>query len=424
MLIHYSPVNGVRCMFSGKGAHRIVIGRIASAAKGLLFAWLLLAASAAMTPAKASDGAVELSYDDGTADYFMGFSGYTDVFAVKFSLPEGWSTANILEAKYYVRSYNNLIKTASVHVYHGDPVEGNLVDLMNPATIKFPTVPGEPKWISVSLDATVDGDFYVALESTDQFGLGVDTTEPHAKQSAGRWGGNWILPTDPWPYWLYIGGDYMIRVVLETANQPPVADAGPDQTLEATGPEGAAVTLDGSGSYDPDGDALTYSWSWDGGSASGETAIVALPLGVTTVALAVDDGNGGADTDTVEVAVQDTTPPEITASVSPDTVWPPNHNYVDVEAIVTTSDVSGTSVTVTLVSVASSEPEDAVGMGDGNTVDDIIVIDDFHFKLRAERDGAGVGRTYTITYAATDASGNGATIQVTVTVPRDNRKST
>jgi hypothetical protein len=39
--------------------------------------------------------------------------------------------------------------------------------------------------------------------------------------------------------------------------------------------------------------------------------------------------------------------------------------------------------------------------------------------LRAERAGAGDARTYTITYSATDASGDSATASATVEVPHD-----
>jgi len=93
-------------------------------------------------------------------------------------------------------------------------------------------------------------------------------------------------------------------------NQPPVANAGPDQTVEQDSHDGASVTLDGSGSSDPDGDTLTYLWAWAGGSASGVNPTVLLIRGVTEITLTVSDGEL-SDTDTVYVTVQDTIAPEI-----------------------------------------------------------------------------------------------------------------
>ena len=110
---------------------------------------------------------------------------------------------------------------------------------------------------------------------------------------------------------------------------------------------------------------------------------------------------------------------ELTAT--PDVLWPPNHQYVDVETTVIVSDNFDPDPTITLVSVTSNEPDDAVGNGDGNTVDDIVIVDDTSFRLRAERSAQGDGRTYTITYQVTDDGGNTATGSVMLLVPRDQR---
>jgi subtilisin family serine protease len=75
-------------------------------------------------------------------------------------------------------------------------------------------------------------------------------------------------------------------------NQPPVAVAGNDTTVECGGAL-TSVKLDGSNSYDPDGDPLTYTWSAPGvtfDDAHAVTPTGGFPLGETSVLLAVYDG--------------------------------------------------------------------------------------------------------------------------------------
>jgi ELWxxDGT repeat protein len=94
------------------------------------------------------------------------------------------------------------------------------------------------------------------------------------------------------------------------ANQAPVADAGPDQTVD----EGVPVTLDGSASFDPDGDPLSYEWRDGEGNVVGTTAIVSVgPFtpGTYDFTLSVGDGQATA-TDSVSVAVQG--PPDVSIS--------------------------------------------------------------------------------------------------------------
>ena len=108
-------------------------------------------------------------------------------------------------------------------------------------------------------------------------------------------------------------------------NSAPVANAGDDTTVT----EGSIVTLDGTGSYDPDGDDLTYSWDQTSGtpvSLSDEASVqpffdapLVSEIEQLTFALTVSDGNL-TSTDVVNIFVN---PP--TASDS-DTPTPANDN--------------------------------------------------------------------------------------------------
>ena len=117
-------------------------------------------------------------------------------------------------------------------------------------------------------------------------------------------------------------GSYFVRLVvhdgatpsladivkISTENSAPVADAGPDQTVSVND----TVTLDGSASYDPDGDFFGYTWSFtsvppgSAASLSSTTAempafVVDLP-GQYVVELIVFDGFAASDPDTVTIS--------------------------------------------------------------------------------------------------------------------------
>jgi Tol biopolymer transport system component len=105
------------------------------------------------------------------------------------------------------------------------------------------------------------------------------------------------------------GASSQATLQVEVTNRVPVANAGSAKTLECTGGS-TAVTLDGSASFDPDGDPLSYSWLGPFGTLSGAT--VSVWLGLANVTLTVTDNEGAADSDQALIAVEDTTPPTLT----------------------------------------------------------------------------------------------------------------
>ena len=90
-------------------------------------------------------------------------------------------------------------------------------------------------------------------------------------------------------------------------NTAPVADAGDDQNLV----RGNRVTLDGSASYDVDGDEITYSWSMISSPAGSNPVIsdstvvdpsfTASKSGDYVLELTVDDGIATSVADSVTI---------------------------------------------------------------------------------------------------------------------------
>jgi len=191
----------------------------------------------------------------------------------------------------------------------------------------------------------------------------------------------------------------------------PVVTAPGPITKECTSPQGTPVELG----------LATAADACVGPLATANNAPALFPLGVTDVTWSATDPSTNTGTAIQKVTIEDTTPPVLEVSVTPSLIWPPNHQMVRVRANIVATDVCDGVPTVELVSITANEPDNS--LGDGFTLDDVqgaeFGTDDREFFLRAERRGMGTGRIYTITYKATDASGNSTTRQVFVRVPRD-----
>jgi len=127
------------------------------------------------------------------------------------------------------------------------------------------------------------------------------------------------------------------------------------------------------------------------------------------------DNDSSNNSSTKMVTVSNPAPVITNESVSQAVLWPPNHKLVDITVNYTVTDNCGTPVCV--LTAVSNEPDN--GLGDGDTANDIQIVDNHHVRLRAERSGTGTGRIYTITIRCTDSGGGVSTKTVTVTVPHD-----
>ncbi len=114
---------------------------------------------------------------------------------------------------------------------------------------------------------------------------------------------------------------------------------------------------------------------------------------------------------------QDTLPPVLSVTLTPSTLKP-NEKLVAIAATITVKDDYDPLPAIVLESITANELLEKEDIRDAK-----IGTDDRQFKLKAEREGKNkAGRIYTVTYSATDGTGNKATASATVTVPHDGRK--
>ncbi len=112
----------------------------------------------------------------------------------------------------------------------------------------------------------------------------------------------------------YLDSSVTKELTVTTANTPPVADAGLDDTVTV----GQTVELSGSGSSDVDGDQLNYRWSFvnspSGTSTTLSDSTTVMPSfeidrpGTYTLQLIVNDGTVDSNPDTVNITTINSPP--------------------------------------------------------------------------------------------------------------------
>lgn len=238
---------------------------------------------------------------------------------------------------------------------------------------------------SASAEDDVDGTVAVSCtpESGEIFPLGDTEVECTAEDAAENEG----------------SASFTVTVVDTT---DPVVTAPDDVVAEATGPLGALVSYSGESATD----------------AVGVVSLVCLPasgtqfaIGDTLVVCTAEDAAENEGSASFTVTVEDTTGPDITdVSADPSELWAPNNKMRSVTVSVTATDAVDPNPSCVITGVSDNETDEA---------DDWEQTGDLTVDLRAQRDGGGNGRTYTISVTCTDGEGNNSDGTVEVTVAHD-----
>jgi hypothetical protein len=131
------------------------------------------------------------------------------------------------------------------------------------------------------------------------------------------------------------------------------------------------------------------------------------------------DGNFNPAIGGGTLTVVDTLPPTITLNGNSISFWPPNHSYHTVtvtDLVASASDSCDANINLNSVEISRVSSDE----GTASSGDIVIAADCKSVQLRADRDGNGDGRVYTITFRVTDVNHNSTTTTAKVTVPHDN----
>jgi hypothetical protein len=145
---------------------------------------------------------------------------------------------------------------------------------------------------------------------------------------------------------------------------------------------------------------------------STETPAAGLPITCSAV-----NGAGLSASKTVTVKVDMSAPTISGMPAQGCTIWPPNGKFVTVATVTAADKLSGLASGSFQVTGVSSEPPS------NPPASDVVITPNasggFVVQLRADRQGNGPGRTYTLTAKASDIAGNSQTVTATCVVPHD-----
>ena len=182
------------------------------------------------------------------------------------------------------------------------------------------------EWLEYTVDVQSSGDYDIELRvAVDGTGRTISLT-----MDGNTIASNVSIPnTGGWQEWQTItindvalnAGEQILRVTMgstdyvnlnnvtfistTTGNQPPMANAGTDQTVIDDDGNGSETTsFNGAASSDPDGSIVSYAWSENGTQlATGVNPSFSLAVGNHTITLTVTDNDGASDTDQINVSI-------------------------------------------------------------------------------------------------------------------------
>lgn len=231
-------------------------------------------------------------------------NGYNDYVSYEYNYVDGYNTGMKWQCVEYVNRYYYIIYGMEIRIpgtnaedYYGTASDRGLIAYPNGgATSPQPgdilcSNGGDLGHVAIVREVTDDSihvihQNWANTEADNDKPINISVSDGHYTVSA-------FSPTYPVQGW------------LRKENQPPVADAGTDQSVSS----GDLVFFDGSNSYDPDGTIVNYGWDFrDGETATGCHASHRFRGTMNesktyTVTLTVEDNSGATAADSCDISV-------------------------------------------------------------------------------------------------------------------------